>query len=453
MAETDLEQALEALITRVSEVTWESLNAQAQHAVQRLVLDSLAGAAAGVQAPGVREALRSLAGLSVPGGAAVPWTDLVLTPADAAMAFSFGIHGWEFDDTHDRALVHSASVAVAAAYGASQTAETSGERLLIGVVVGVEVLAKLALAVGAQPGIIRTAGLGPYAAAAATAATMGLTADQIRQSMAIAASSSMTLGSRQALEDDGSVKRLQPGFAARQGVTAAMMAAQGVTGAVRWLSGQYGLRPIMADPVAAAAILGGERWEIEELSLKPYPSCRFTHGSIAAAEEVRMRGGAPISSVRVHVPAGGTHARVARPWARRGDLIGDRQFSIPWLVSTVLTGDSIDLAVIQRDASQDTLVEKLAEHVEVIRDQAPDRSGLGPVILDATRADGTRERVVVDEVPGSAGNPMSDEAFTAKIRASLEFSGRSAEISADLFDMVGHLPQQQAGELFRMALN
>ena len=76
---------------------------------------------------------------------------------------------------------------------------------------------------------------------------------------------------------------------AELGVTAAAFAASGAAGPRGVLDGRWGILKVMSGGPAGSVTAGlGERWEFADTKLKPYASCRFTHGPVAALRAARL---------------------------------------------------------------------------------------------------------------------------------------------------------------------
>ncbi|MGW5385393.1 MmgE/PrpD family protein [Nocardia sp. NPDC003963] len=323
---------------------WTGVAEGDREQLRLLLVDALALAAAGTASP---DAQRVLAGLGAVGGGEVrvPWTDLRLSAPSAVVALSTLIHAWDFDDTHDEAVVHTASVVVPTVLAAAATGAANGAHVADGLVTGVHLLSRLARVTGPRTGVIRTAGLGSLAAAAAAATVWGLPDDKVEHAVALALGAALAPGTRQAVVDGSVAKRIQPGLAAQFGITAAALAAQGVEGPSGWLSGEFGIAP--GAEVGWADLFAGEfegRW----VAVKPYPACRYTHAALAAAEGLRDRhpDWNEVEQVRVHVPEGPAYSLVARPYRDRGAPLVDAQFSLPWQLAALWVTGRYDLTTL-----------------------------------------------------------------------------------------------------------
>ncbi|EWT06341.1 hypothetical protein N864_22115 [Intrasporangium chromatireducens Q5-1] len=420
--------------------SWCVLDEAARERVRQLVVDALALAAAGTANDDARRALAGLAAVA-PGETTVPWTDLRLAAPQAALALSMLIHAWDFDDTHDEAVVHTATVVVPSALAAGAIAPVPGDGLLGAVAAGVQVFSRLARLVGARPGVIRTAGVGPVAAAVTAAHVFGLDEETTRAAAALAVGSTLSPSSRQAVVDGSVAKRLQPGFAAATGLTSAGLARAGLSGPHGWLTGDFGMLP--GTDTTWAHLLAGPA-EINDVAVKPYPACRYTHAALVAAHEVHATQptlGAG-DRVVVHVPAGAAYALVARPYAERGEPLVDAQFSIPWQIAAIWATGSYELQTLTRHL-HDPRIPQLARQVEV-RQDLPESAVMSGARLDLVR-DGAVVATADADMPG-AGAALPREVLGAKARSCLEVAGVADPGSAveRLFDLVDALPDLDA---------
>lgn len=206
----------------------------------------------------------------------------------AALANASLMHTRAQDDTHFPAKTHVGSAIGPAALAIAERDGRSGAELAVALIAGCEVAAavgeRLAPAVTAR-GFRATPVFGTLGAAAAVASLLGLDAAGCADAIAIA--SSFSAGLNQTWIDGTSEYRLQLGMAARNGITAAQLAASGLHGAGHWYEGDAGYARAFAgvDPETAAG--GdwelGERWRLLDVTYKPYPVCAITQSPVALA--------------------------------------------------------------------------------------------------------------------------------------------------------------------------
>ncbi|HKC57603.1 MAG TPA: MmgE/PrpD family protein, partial [Vicinamibacterales bacterium] len=141
----------------------------------------------------------------------------------AALINGTAAHGEDFDDTFEGGPVHAGAVVVPAALAACEREGLAGDRLLLGIAAGAELMCRLSLvapkathAAGFHP----TAVFGALAAAGGVSAALGLRAPEIASALGIAGS--MASGIIEYLAEGTSTKRMHAGWAAQSGVRAAL---------------------------------------------------------------------------------------------------------------------------------------------------------------------------------------------------------------------------------------
>jgi 2-methylcitrate dehydratase PrpD len=213
------------------------------------------------------------------------------TPAGAAFLNGALAHSLDFDDTHAAGSLHPGAPVIPAALAAGEMAGASRAEVLAAIVAGYEVTCRVALALPAgehyNRGFHPTATCGAFGAAAAAARVFGLSAEDVASAFGIALS--QCAGSLQFLANGAWTKRFQVGWAAMNGLAAATMAREGVKGAAEAIEGKHGfLRAYAPSPVPERALQDlGEKFELMQTAVKPYPSCRYGHAGIDAALALR----------------------------------------------------------------------------------------------------------------------------------------------------------------------
>jgi 2-methylcitrate dehydratase PrpD len=197
------------------------------------------------------------------------------TAFDAALINGTAAHGEDFDDTFEGGPVHSGAVVVPALLALGERERLAGDRVLLGIVTGVELLCRMSLVapMGAhKAGFHPTAVFGAVAAAGGASAALGLSAADTASALGIAGS--MASGIIEYLAEGTWTKRLHAGWAAQSGLRAALMARGGFLGPRTVLDGTHGFYKAFAHPVPPrfAALLDGlgERFVTEDIAFKPY---------------------------------------------------------------------------------------------------------------------------------------------------------------------------------------
>jgi len=273
-------------------------------------------------------------------------------PAPAAALVNGTLaHALDFDDTHLPSVLHPSASVVPAVLAVAESVAAPGAELCRAVAVGIEITNRLGMAsylpelrnsVFFEKGWHATSICGTVGSAAGAALLLGLDADGVAHAMGIAAS--MGAGIIEANRTGGTVKRVHCGWAAHAGVTAAAMAAGGVTGPPTVFEGRFGFFEAFLDGrYDAEAITGGlgERWELLRTVYKPYPSNHFTHPGIDAALALRAAGLRPEDVAAIELGVAGAPLRtIGEPYEEkvRPRTPYHAKFSGPYTVASALIG-------------------------------------------------------------------------------------------------------------------
>src|SRR3979409_2549199 len=244
------------------------------------IADTLGVGIAGATALWRREVLDMAAASGGIAEASVWSTGERLPLAQAAMVNAYQVHSQEFDCGHEGAVVHPMAAILPSLLGwAERHGGGSGERLLRAVIAGVDIAVTLGLCSRAPMRFFRPANCGGFGAVAGLALLAGLDETQTRDALGIYYG--QCAGTMQAHVEASPQLAMQMGFAARSAVTAIEVARGGMPGPPAPTSGAVGSFALFdgeADPAPFDKL--GRVWRISELSHKPWPSGRATHGGL-----------------------------------------------------------------------------------------------------------------------------------------------------------------------------
>ena len=441
------------------QMRFEAIPPEALVATKRFILDTLGTTLAGSTAPGVPPVIDLFSQWGGKQEATVLVYGAKIPAPQAALVNSLMAHARDFDDTHDGAVVHAHSVVLPAALACAEAlGNVPGKKLITAVALGVDLTCRLGLAVSQgsdfslhPPGFVRTSACGIFAAALACGKLMELDADGLRHAMGIAYSQAG--GNRQVVADLSLAKRMQPALAAMAGTLSAFLARRGITGAKEVFEGRYGFFNLYWQGGYSREVLLqnlGKRFEGVNLSFKPYPCCRYTHGSIEATLHLASAHGlspASISEVSVHVPTLKFFDLVSRPFAIQEDPQVDAQFSIPYTAAAALLGGRVFLEDFEEAAIRDPKRMEFTKKIRVIQDLKPEsRDSLGPVVVEIRTLDGKTYRQEVTKFKGSPDHPLTLEECAEKLRGCARFSARplSGEKISRLISVVENLEDTDA---------
>jgi len=411
------------LAEKIIQFKYQDLPQEVVSSVKKGIIDSLGVLVAGSSAPGCPQVIELLRHWGGKEESSVLVFGIKIPSLWAAYANAMMSHARDFDDTHDRAVLHAYCATLYPALAlAEQKGEVRGQSLILAVALGAEVSTRLALSLGAVGGWHRTGTCGAFGATVAAGKMTGLDASQMQNALGIAYS--QIAGNRQAPLDGALTKRLSPAHAAKVGVLSSLFAARGITGAKDTFEGRYGFFRLYERGKAEEVLPGwGERFEVLNLSLKPYPSCRATHGGIDAALALageKEFDPSAVEEVKVFVPRSNySFDIVSRPFAIKGNPQVDAQFSIPYTVAASLHRRSLFLEDFEEARITDPKVLALAQKVKVETDEKTISPGMAPIAVEVKFKGGDVLKKRVEALKGSPENPLSLEECLVKFERCL----------------------------------
>jgi len=288
------------LAEHVVRTRFDDLPGHTVDVVRRFLLDTLGVAIAGSSATGVKEVVEQMVEWGGTPQSTIICYGKRVPDVNAAFANSVMIHARDFDDTHDGAVVHANVTVLPTVMAISEKAEgITGREFLCALILGMDLNCRLGLAIGNAPEFsqreirwVRTAVCGIFGATAAACKILRMEEEHVINALGIALS--QIGGTRQVVTDSALTKRMQPAFMTRAAIISALLAKRGITGCKDVFEGSYGYFHLYWGGHYARHELTeglGERFEVDNISFKPYPCCRYTHGPIDAVLRCRERNG------------------------------------------------------------------------------------------------------------------------------------------------------------------
>jgi 2-methylcitrate dehydratase PrpD len=407
------------------------------------MLDALGVIAAGAQAAGVQELVNAIRSLEPCGGLATILVAAVsASPVSAALINATAGHALDYDDTHDDARVHAFSVLVPAALASAELqGGVSGEAALTALALGSEIFCRLGLAgydavrLGWHP----TAVYGSLAAAVTASRILGVTSEQMTN--AIALGFVQTGGTTQSVIDGALSKRLGAGFAARNGMLAAKLSSVGMTGPSRFLEGESGLLHLYLRDNVRAEYLSeglGKRWQMLNLSIKPYPCCRCSHSVIQIGIELKNQGIKPeqIRSGRLLFGRVNYGMVGASYDPTHVNPVVHSQFNAIYAFSRALVDGEVGLDTFSLK-SVNAFVDPLPSRLHCDIDDEIACEAIAPARVELQLAGGSLIKVSRGTMKGSPDDPMTVDEVLAKFYANMEYGlGIRRKDAARIGDLV-----------------
>jgi 2-methylcitrate dehydratase PrpD len=443
--------AIYEFIDNFIRIRYADLPAVAVEAAKKEVLDSLATALGGSRQAAIGELVDLVKEWNGKDQSPIIGYGIRCPAPDAALVNGTMIHALDYDDGHQVAQVHIGCVAVATCFAAAERQHgVNGREFIDALVLGEDFLARLGLASRPKGSILKsgwhpTPLCGYLGAAAIAGRILGLNRDKILNALGIAYH--QCAGSSQAVEDGALTKRLGPGLASRAGLTAALMAERGITGAKNILEGRYGLfNQYHGGDYSREILTGGlGKWfEGANIGFKPYPCCGFGHPHIDAVLSLRSRYAIKPEQVdRIKAYVGESAYSICVPLEVKQNPRNpvDAQFSLPWEIAVALVKGKVTLEDFTIEAIKREDFLNISRKVSGVLDPALSRHGVGPGRVTIIMKDGMEYTEEVEHCLGSMENPMSFTDCAAKFRecASVAVNPLPAKRIEHVIDLVSRL--------------
>ncbi len=347
-------------------------------------------------------------------GDARHWPLVEAAAANAAIS-----HFWEFDDVHRTSTMHPGITVYPVVFALAQSQpDVTMTRMRDAVVAGYEIGTRVGTLLGKRHYAIShtTATAGCFAAAAAAAKMLGLTAEQTL--WALGHAGTQAAGLWQFL-DDGAVdaKPFHAASAVRNGITAAFLARAGIAGAARILEGRRGMLAAWALPEADGETLRFDPTaplQITRATIKSWPVCGQMHSLLDATETLLAKhriDPAALTRILVEVPT----PLLDIADVRGPTTIGEMKFSTSFCLAILLTGGALPFSGLDAAWLADEHLQELAARVEVVADPGFDARfpKERPARLTLWLADGTR---LTEERSYRRGDPEEPWTWAPLIR-------------------------------------
>lgn len=394
----------------------DDVPAEAIYHAKRCLLDLIGVAAAGSTTPLsriVRDHVAEQFGASR-SGSLLFFDDRRVSAVGAALANGMTIDAFDAHDGHPATKGHAGCGVLSALLSFSEP-ELTGSQFLADLITGYEIAIRAGLALHSSVADYHTSGAWVALGAAAVGSRrLGLAEGLIREALGIAEyhgprSQMMRCIDHPTMVKDGS------GWGAMGGVSAALLARDGFTGAPAITVEGGGVENIWNDL--------GTRWTITEQYLKPFPVCRWAQPPIEAVRQLQSEQPFSVDEIiDIEVRTFHEAVRLATPEPRNTE---QAQYSLPFPLASYLVRGSVGPSDISGDALSDPDILRLSRSVRLVEDAGycskfpAERWADVKIWLKDGRA------LYSDPVQahGNAENPLSDTEISAKFNELMVQSG------------------------------
>jgi 2-methylcitrate dehydratase PrpD len=407
-----------------SRLSFADVPADVVEATKRRTLDVIGLSLAGAGTPFGRATAAAARAMSPPGPSRLWGTGEQLGVTAAAFANAACAQALEFDDTHNESIVHMSSPAVAATLAIAGGQRVSGSQAIVAIAIGNEISCRIGVVAPGQfhrRGFHPTGLFAPFGVTYLAGRLLGLDAEELGRAAGICGS--CAAGLLECWVDGTQSKFLHSGFAAQNGIAAALLAKAGVTGPPSILEGRFGL---FASHLPDAATRNFERvsaglgtgWESRNASLKPYPAAHVLHPYVDAVLRARethriawrdvARIDCPVAEFNVAIvcepigekmtPASDSHARI----------------SLQYTLAEALHAGALGKSAYSEESLRNPEILSLARRVHYYVDPSFPPPGRFTGAVRITMADGRTILEAQEYNRGSVENPMTDAELRAK---------------------------------------
>jgi 2-methylcitrate dehydratase len=407
---------------------FEQLPAETVHEVKRRFLDSLATAAGAMSADAHMIArkcalrVRGQPGAGMLGGgeSSVEW---------ATFINGLLIRYLDYNDTYLSLEPAHPSDNLAAVLAVGDMVKAGGPALITAAVLAYEIQCRLCDAASLRKHGFDHVTYGALSSCAAACKLLGLDAVKTTHALGLAGVCNVAL--RQTRAGELSMwKGCAFANAARNGVFAALLAAEGMTGPAPIFEGEVGIMKLLTGPFELHG-LGGEvrdgatlPFMINQTYIKFWPAEYHSQSAIDAALQLRPEIGDPktIQSIDIHTFNAAVDIIGKDPEKWRPQTRETADHSLPYCTAVALMDGDVTEAQFAPARFKDPVLLELVAKIKVHRDAALNEGyprGI-PNRLTVTLADGRRLVREVTFPRGHAHNPMSDAEVEHKLRTMIE---------------------------------
>jgi 2-methylcitrate dehydratase PrpD len=390
------------------------LPAGVAHEAKRAILNWVGCAVGASRHATVSRALAALRPFMGPSQATVLGRGERVDVPHAAMLNGISSHTFDFDDTHLKTVIHPAGPVASAILALAEYRTVSGTDFLHAFALGVEVECRIGNAVYPSHydvGWHITGTTGVFGAAAATGKLLGLSEQQLVWALGIAATQASGLR-----EMFGSMcKPLHVGLAARNGLTAALLAHESFTSSLVGIEGKRGFANVLATERDYSEITDGlgETWELLENTYKPFACGIVIHPTIDGCAQLRNEyalKARDIASIELKV-----HPLVLELTGKTNPQVGlEGKFSVYHCAAVAIIDGVAGEAQFSDARVRDPEVVALRDRVRASADGAIHEDAAQiRITLNDRRVFEKR----IEHAVGSLARPMSDADLGAKFRA------------------------------------
>lgn len=371
--------------------------------------------------------------------------------AGAAVINGVATHGEDFDDTLEGAPIRVGAMVIPAVLAAGERFNLSGERVLIGMIAGMEAVCRLNhVAAGhMHRACFHPVGvIGALGAAMGAGTALGLDRDRLAMSMGVAGS--FASGIIEFLTDGAWTKRLHPGWSAQSGLRAALIAREGFFAPRTILEGEHNFfrafAPTATPDYSHVTRNLGREFYMEKIVFKPYACGTMIHPYIDCMIRLAQAGVDADAIERISCPTGeGLVHRLWEPLAgkHRPPSGYAAKFSMPFCMAVGFYDGDAGLSQFTDERARDPRVLALASKISYVIDPENEYPRNYSGHIRVTMKDGSTHAVDQPHMRGGVHEPLSMDEIKAKFRANVLYGGWTADLGERLLSFCENIAEHR----------
>lgn len=390
---------------------YEDLPASVRREASRTLINWVGCAVGGSRHETIDIAIAALAPFAGPPQATVLGRGERFDILHAALLNGISSHIFDFDDTHLKTIIHPGGPVASAILALAEYRLTSGRDFLNALVLGIEAECRIGNAVYPahyDVGWHITGTAGVFGAAAAAGKLLGL--DGRRMAWALGLAATQPVGLREMFGT--MTKSFHPGRAAQNGLTAALLAAQGYTSSEAAIEAKRGWANVTSTRRDYAQITEGlgRTYEIRLNTYKPFACGIVIHPAIDGCIQLRNR--YVLTAEAIERIALNVNPLVLELTGKRTPRTGlEGKFSVFHACAVAIVEGAAGERQFSDRAVRDPAIVALRERIVATADPAVSPESAG---IEIELRDGRHLRILIPHAVGSVERPMTDADLESK---------------------------------------
>jgi len=448
----------EELVDRVISIEYDDLPPEAVTACKKSIVDLIGVAIAGSTTPVAKKLFEVVSQWQGKPESRIFLHDIAIPAHDAVFVNATMGRALDFNQYHFSTGTQPPPTMIPVALATAELCgKVSGRDFISAIAIGSEVMCRMRMVPDYCSGLSGWVGdvCGIFGGAITASKLMRFNSEQMLNALGLAYSQSA--GNVQGVRDvgGGATLSLQQGLSARAAMLSAILGKSGLGTAKKFLDAKAGFYEVYyrGIPHDLNRLLDGfgQRYEIMNLAIKPYPSCGYTLCPIDNVLDIVHKNnlaGQEIDKIVLRVgQAAYNNVCHPRESKSRPKTVGDAMFSIPYTIGSAIFSGEVFLEDFSAEAIKDAQRLKEVDKVECFLDQDVEAEAsklslrLSLNVAEVSTRDGKNFSQKMLHAKGSPEKPMTFEDCAQKARRCAQFAGFKAEKMNRIVELIGRLEQ------------